>query len=81
MNRDRLLTRSSRPLFGGLLLPFDRFVAPAATALDLTLGPATIGGHRFWERSDPREREQQQMHFLKNVAIFGGLALAARAKS
>ena len=39
--------------------------------------PATLAGHRFWEAQDKRERAQQRIHFLKNVAILGGLLITA----
>jgi uncharacterized membrane protein YphA (DoxX/SURF4 family) len=45
--------------------------------LATSLVPTTFGGHRFWEISDPAQRAQQQVHFLKNAAILGGLLIAA----
>src|SRR5205085_10577336 len=62
---------------GGALLALDRWPRLSAAALSLTLVPATLGGHRFWEHEDEQQREQQQMHFLKNVAILGGLLAVA----
>lgn len=49
----------------------------AAMTLAASLVPTTFGGHRFWEISDPAQRAQQQVHFLKNAAILGGLLIAA----
>jgi len=49
----------------------------AAAALAGTLVPTTLAGHRFWEVEDKQERAQQRIHFLKNVAILGGLLIAA----
>ena len=49
----------------------------AAGALAFSLVPTTLGGHRFWEKDDPAERAQQTTHFLKNLAIIGGLLVAA----
>jgi uncharacterized membrane protein YphA (DoxX/SURF4 family) len=53
-------------------------IAPRLAALTLagSLVPTTLGGHRFWEIEDPRQRAQQRTHFLKNAAILGGLLLA-----
>ena len=62
-------------IVAGIALPFESLAAPAAGILALTLIPATLGGHRFWEEQDPGKRAQQQFHFLKNVAILGGLLL------
>ena len=63
-----------------LALPFESFAAPAAGVLALTLIPATLGGHRFWEEQEPGKRAQQQFHFLKNVAIPGGLLLVREGR-
>jgi putative oxidoreductase len=62
-------------LAAGLALPFRPLMRPAAAVLAASLVPATLGGHRFWEAEDEKEREQQLHHFLKNVAILGGLLL------
>ena len=60
---------------GGLLLP-TRLHRIAALALIASIVPTTAAGHRFWEREDPAERQQQQIHFLKNLGLLGGLLLA-----
>jgi uncharacterized membrane protein YphA (DoxX/SURF4 family) len=49
----------------------------AALALAGSIVPTTFGGHRFWEIQDPAQRSQQRTHFLKNVAILGGLLITA----
>ncbi|SDT22953.1 DoxX family protein [Actinopolymorpha singaporensis] len=48
-----------------------------ALALAASVLPTTYAGHAFWEEKDAESRGQQQVHFLKNVSIFGGLLLAA----
>jgi len=63
-------------LIAGLLLP-TRLHRLAAAALIGSVVPTTAAGHRFWESDDPGERQQQQVHFLKNVGLLGGLLLAA----
>ena len=45
--------------------------------LAATLVPTTAAGHRFWEVDDKAQRTQQQLHFFKNVSLFGGLVIAA----
>ena len=50
----------------------------AALALACSLVPTTIAGHPFWREHDPGARAGQRIHFLKNVAMLGGLLLAAR---
>ncbi len=60
----------------GALLTFGYLPRLAATALAASLVPTTLAGHRFWEVDDPARRSQQQVHFLKNVGLLGGLILA-----
>ncbi len=64
-------------LVGGLLLATNRVPRLAALALAGSLVPTTLAGHRFWEYDDPQQRKNQQIHFLKNVGLCGGLLLAA----
>jgi uncharacterized membrane protein YphA (DoxX/SURF4 family) len=63
-------------VLGGLMM-----LTPAhrvgAVTLAATLVPTTAAGHAFWEIDEPGDRTQQRIHFLKNVAIMGGLLLAA----
>jgi putative oxidoreductase len=49
----------------------------AALALATSMVPTTLAGHRFWEIQDPAQRGQQQVQFLKNTAILGGLLVLA----
>lgn len=62
---------------GGLLLAIGRLRRLAAVALAASLVPTTVAGHRFWEEEDEAGRAQQQIHFLKNAGLLGGLILAA----
>jgi len=48
----------------------------AALVIAGSLVPTTLAGHRFWEVQDPQERGMQRIHFLKNLAMMGGLLLA-----
>jgi putative oxidoreductase len=61
----------------GVLLAVGKFRRLAALALIGSIVPTTYAGHRFWEESDPTTRNQQKVHFLKNVGLLGGLLLAA----
>jgi putative oxidoreductase len=49
----------------------------SSAVLAATLVPTTVAGHRFWEVDDKAQRTQQQLHFFKNVSLFGGLVIAA----
>jgi len=60
----------------GLLLATGRLTRPAALALAVNLVPTTFAGHPFWSMPKP-ERAAQQVHFLKNLGLMGGLLLAA----
>lgn len=64
-------------IVAGTMLAFGKFPRLAATALAATLVPTTLAGHRFWEETDPARKQEQQIHFLKNVGLFGGLLIAA----
>ena len=48
----------------------------SAAVLAASLLPTTIAGHAFWTIEDPSERRSQQLQFLKNMAMFGGLLFA-----
>ena len=61
----------------GLLLATGRTPRLAASALAASLVPTTLAGHRFWEVHEPHQRMEQQVHFLKNLALLGGLMLAS----
>ena len=61
----------------GVLLAVGRFRRLAALALIGSIVPTTFAGHRFWEEDDEATRAQQQVHFLKNLGLLGGLILAA----
>ncbi|HEX4248240.1 MAG TPA: DoxX family membrane protein [Pseudonocardia sp.] len=61
----------------GVLLALGKAPRLAATALAATLVPTTLAGHRFWEEENPELRSQQQIHFVKNLGLLGGLMLAA----
>jgi uncharacterized membrane protein YphA (DoxX/SURF4 family) len=62
---------------GGLTLATGRAPRLSSALLAATLVPATAAGHRFWEVDDKEQRTQQQLHFFKNVSLFGGLVIAA----
>ncbi len=64
-------------IIAGLLLALGKARRLASVALMGSLVVSTHAGHRFWEETDETERAQQRLHFLKNVALFGGLILAA----
>ena len=64
-------------IVAGTMLAFGKFPRLASTALAASLIPTTLAGHRFWEEDDPEVRAQQQIHFLKNLGLLGGLLIAS----
>ena len=62
---------------GGVLLATGKMPRLASLALAGTLVPTTLAGHRFWEESDPTAKNNQRIHFMKNVSMLGGLLIAA----
>lgn len=59
---------------GGLLLISGIQAGLAAAALALFLVPVTAIFHAFWS-ADAASFQGQLTHFLKNVAVFGGLLM------
>jgi uncharacterized membrane protein YphA (DoxX/SURF4 family) len=64
-------------LVAGSLLAVGKARRISALALAASLAPTTYAGHRYWEEVDEEKRAQQRIHFLKNLAMLGGLILAA----
>ncbi len=64
-------------LVAATLLAFGKAPRTAAGVLAASLVPTTLAGHAFWTFDDPAETAQQRAHFAKNLAILGGLILAA----
>ena len=62
---------------GSLLLIVGWRTRWAAWLLTLFVVVAAFAAHRFWEISDAGQFYNQMNHFLKNVAIVGGLLYVA----
>ncbi len=58
---------------GGTLLGFGIAPQPGALLLVATMIPTTLSAHQFWKATEPQQLRMQLLHFLKNVAIVGGL--------
>lgn len=61
---------------GGALLGLGRCPRLAALALAVTLVPTTLAAHRYWDAQNPSDRDQQRVHFMKNLSMLGGLLIA-----
>jgi uncharacterized membrane protein YphA (DoxX/SURF4 family) len=68
--------KAGSDVLAGLALATGRFTRPAAVVLAAGLLPTTFAGHPFWAVPKDR-RADQQIHFLKNLGLLGGLLLAA----
>lgn len=60
-------------LIGSLSLATGAWTRMGAGFLAVFLAAATFYFHDFWVFQNPVEREAQVIHFLKNIAICGGL--------
>jgi putative oxidoreductase len=68
--------KAGADVVAGALLATGHLTRPAAGVLAATLIPTTVAGHPFW--AVPKEqRDGQRNQFLKNLAMLGGLLLAA----
>lgn len=61
----------------GLMLATGKFPRVASALLAASLVPTTYVGHPFWSETDPVVRQQQKLHFQKNLGLFGGALLAS----
>ncbi len=64
-------------IVAGSMLAAGKLPRISAAALAASLVPTTVAGHRFWEEDSPQSKAMQRTHFLKNLAILGGLVIAA----
>ena len=62
---------------GSILLITGWKARQAAIALAIFTLVATCFAHRFWEVADPAQYGNQLNHFLKNLAIIGGMLFVA----
>lgn len=63
-------------LVAGAALATGHFPRLSALALATTLVPTTAVGHPFWNETDPGSRQNQSVHFFKNVSMMGGLLMS-----
>jgi putative oxidoreductase len=63
-------------LVGGLMVLLGIWADLGAALLVVFLVPTALMMHNFWKLSEPMERQQDQVHFLKDIALAGaGLML------
>ena len=59
---------------GGLALIRGTTPRLASLGLMASLVPTTLVAHPFWSEKDAQPRAQQQLQFLKNLGLLGGLS-------
>ena len=62
---------------GGLLLATGKLPRIASAALAFTVIPGSLGGHLFWNESDPERKTQKRRDLLTDLSLLGGLIIAA----
>ncbi|USQ77152.1 DoxX family membrane protein [Ornithinimicrobium cryptoxanthini] len=61
----------------GALLALGKMPRLAGVALTLSLVPATLFEHRFWEESDAEVKAAEKKQFFGNLGLLGGVLLAS----
>lgn len=62
---------------GGLLMATGKLPRLASAALAASVVPGSLGGHMFWNQSDPGRKADERRAFLTDVSLIGGLIIAA----
>jgi uncharacterized membrane protein YphA (DoxX/SURF4 family)/gas vesicle protein len=61
----------------GLLLATGKMPRLASGTLALTVLPANLGAHMFWNESDRQRKAEKRQAFLTDLGLLGGLLIAA----
>lgn len=62
---------------GGLLLATGKLPRVASAALALSVVPGSLGGHAFWNESEPQRKADERRAFVTDISLIGGLIIAA----
>ncbi len=73
--RESTILNGAIMMLGGTALATGIAPKLAAVTLFATLIPTTFTGHPYWKEQDPGVRANQRIHFLKNLAMMGGLLM------
>jgi len=63
----------TQPQLYGTLYFFVRKTTDRPGVLAACLIPTTFVGHPYWKEENPAAKANQKIHFLKNLAMLGGL--------
>jgi uncharacterized membrane protein YphA (DoxX/SURF4 family) len=61
----------------GLLLATGRLPRFASATLALSVVPGSLGGHAFWNQTDPGRKADERRAFVADISLIGGLIIAA----
>lgn len=75
--RTMVRVNGAAQLAGGLMMVTGTMPRPAAGLLAGSLVPSTMAAHPFWAADSAQERREEQLQFLKNLGLLGGLVFAA----
>lgn len=62
-------------LVGGLGFVLDMYIQQSAVLLVLFLVPTSFIMHAFWKDTDPMHKMNNQINFMKNLALVGALLM------
>lgn len=62
---------------GGLLLATGKLPRLASAALAFSVVPGSLGGHTFWNETDPARKAEERRAFITDISLIGGLIIAA----
>jgi uncharacterized membrane protein YphA (DoxX/SURF4 family) len=62
---------------GGLLLATGKLPRLASAALAFTVIPGSVGGHMFWNETDPQRKADERRALMTDLSLLGGLIIAA----
>jgi uncharacterized membrane protein YphA (DoxX/SURF4 family)/gas vesicle protein len=61
----------------GLLLAVGRLPRLSSAALAVSVVPGSLGGHAFWNETDPSRKAAERRALLTDVGLIGGLIIAS----
>lgn len=62
---------------GGLLLATGKLPRLASSVLALSVVPGSLGGHAFWQQTDPQRKADERRAFVTDISLIGGLIIAS----
>ena len=71
--RQSVILNGALMVLGGTMLAANIAPKLSAGVLAACLIPTTFVGHLYWKEENPAAKANQKIHFLKNLAMLGGL--------